>query len=63
MTDPTDTVHYDIVIVGGGMVGASLAVTLLPLNLRVALVETAPLESGHQPSFDERTTALPISIP
>ncbi len=49
---------FDIVIVGGGMVGASLAVTLLPLGLKVALIESTPLESGRQPSFDERTTAL-----
>jgi 2-octaprenyl-6-methoxyphenol hydroxylase len=49
---------YDIIIVGGGMVGASLAVTLLPLNLKVALIEATPLESAAQPSFDERTTAL-----
>src|SRR5690606_142168 len=48
----------DIVIVGGGMVGASLAVTLLPLGLKVALIEAAPLHSDRQPSFDERTTAL-----
>ena len=28
---------FDIAIVGGGMVGASLAVALAPLGLRVAL--------------------------
>ncbi len=49
---------FDIVIAGGGMVGASLAVTLLPLGLKVALIEATPLESAQQPSFDERTTAL-----
>jgi 2-octaprenyl-6-methoxyphenol hydroxylase len=49
---------FDIVIAGGGMVGASLAVTLLPLGLRVAMIETTALESAQQPSFDERTTAL-----
>jgi 2-octaprenyl-6-methoxyphenol hydroxylase len=40
------------------MIGASLAVALAPLGLRVVLVETAPLGSESQPSFDERTTAL-----
>lgn len=48
----------DVAIVGGGMVGSSLAVTLLPLGLKVALIEATPLESGGQPSFDERSTAL-----
>jgi 2-octaprenyl-6-methoxyphenol hydroxylase len=49
---------FDIVIVGGGMVGASLAVALAPLALKVALVESVPYDSAAQPSFDERTTAL-----
>jgi 2-octaprenyl-6-methoxyphenol hydroxylase len=49
---------YDIGIVGGGMVGASLAAALEPLGLRVALVEAVPYGSETQPSFDERTTAL-----
>ena len=48
----------DIAIVGGGMVGASLAVALAPLGLKVALIEAIPNESASQPSFDERTTAL-----
>jgi 2-octaprenyl-6-methoxyphenol hydroxylase len=47
-----------VTIVGGGMVGASLAVALAPLGLDVALVEAVPHGSGSQPSFDERTTAL-----
>jgi 2-octaprenyl-6-methoxyphenol hydroxylase len=49
---------FDITIVGGGMVGASLAVALAPLGLKVALVEEVPHGSASQPSFDERTTAL-----
>ena len=40
------------------MVGASLAVALAPLGLKVALVEAIPHDSASQPSFDERTTAL-----
>ncbi|MGH8263761.1 MAG: 2-octaprenyl-6-methoxyphenyl hydroxylase [Steroidobacteraceae bacterium] len=48
----------DVVIAGGGMIGASLAVALAPLGLRVALIEPASLGSESQPSFDERTTAL-----
>jgi 2-octaprenyl-6-methoxyphenol hydroxylase len=49
---------FDIAIVGGGMVGASLAVSLEGLGLRVALIEAVPNDSVSQPSFDERTTAL-----
>jgi 2-octaprenyl-6-methoxyphenol hydroxylase len=48
----------DIAIVGGGMVGASLAVSLEGLGLRVAVIEAVPHDSASQPSFDERTTAL-----
>jgi 2-octaprenyl-6-methoxyphenol hydroxylase len=49
---------FDIAIVGGGMVGASLAVSLQGLGVRVALIEAVPHDSASQPSFDERTTAL-----
>src|ERR1700729_3856574 len=52
------TETFDIAIVGGGMVGASLAVALAPLGLKVALVEAFAHDSAAQPSFDERTTAL-----
>src|SRR5271156_5158996 len=52
------TPTFDIAIVGGGMVGASLAVALAPLGLKVALVEAVAYDSASQPSFDERTTAL-----
>jgi 2-octaprenyl-6-methoxyphenol hydroxylase len=51
-------VSYDVAIVGGGMVGATLGVALAPLNLRVAIIEAVPATSAAQPSFDERTTAL-----
>jgi 2-octaprenyl-6-methoxyphenol hydroxylase len=51
-------VSFDVAIVGGGMVGATLSVALAPLNLRVALIEAIPHNAASQPSFDERTTAL-----
>src|SRR5579872_5837370 len=49
---------YDVMIVGGGMVGASLALALAPLRRKVALIEAFAPDSLSQPSFDERTTAL-----
>jgi 2-octaprenyl-6-methoxyphenol hydroxylase len=51
-------VSFDVAIVGGGMVGATLGVALAPLNVRVALIEAIPHNATAQPSFDERTTAL-----
>ena len=50
--------EWDVVIVGGGMVGASFALALRTTKLRVLLVEGVPPDSARQPSFDERTTAL-----
>lgn len=51
--------EYDLAIVGGGLVGASLALSLAPLGLRIALLEAvAPAQGEQHPSFDERTTAL-----
>ncbi len=48
----------DIAVIGGGMVGASLALALAAAGRRVVLIEgTAPDSRMHQ-SFDERTTAL-----
>jgi 2-octaprenyl-6-methoxyphenol hydroxylase len=48
----------DVVIVGGGMVGASLALALRGLGTRVLLIEGVAPTSQAQPSFDDRTTAL-----
>ena len=49
---------WDVVIVGGGMVGASFALALRSTSLRVLLIESVSPDSAAQPSFDERTTAL-----
>jgi 2-octaprenyl-6-methoxyphenol hydroxylase len=50
--------EVDVAVIGGGMVGASLAVALAGTGVRLLLVESAPFGSPAQPSFDERTTAL-----
>jgi 2-octaprenyl-6-methoxyphenol hydroxylase len=56
--DSPTTQSFDVAIVGGGMVGATLSVALAPLGLRIALIESIPHNDAAQPSFDERTTAL-----
>ncbi len=50
--------RVDVAIVGGGMVGASLALALAGTRLRVALIEAVRADAAEQTSFDERTTAL-----
>ena len=49
---------YDLVIVGGGMVGASLAIALAGRGLRMALIEAYPPGAEDQPSYDDRAIAL-----
>jgi 2-octaprenyl-6-methoxyphenol hydroxylase len=48
----------DVLIVGGGLVGSSLAIALDGAGLRVALVEAVPPRVDLQPSYDERNLAL-----
>jgi len=59
--------QYDVVIAGGGMVGASLALALSRQSggaIRVLVVESFPLPPAnsagpvYRPSFDARSTAL-----
>jgi 2-octaprenyl-6-methoxyphenol hydroxylase len=50
--------RVDVAIIGGGMVGASLAVALAGTGVSTMLVEGTAPGSKTQPSFDDRTTAL-----
>jgi 2-octaprenyl-6-methoxyphenol hydroxylase len=58
MTESLQAREFDVAIAGGGLVGASLALALAPLGLRIALIEAVASGSVEHPSFDERTTAL-----
>jgi 2-octaprenyl-6-methoxyphenol hydroxylase len=49
---------YDLVIVGGGMVGASLVLALAGRGLRVALVEAHQADADSSPGYDDRAIAL-----
>jgi 2-octaprenyl-6-methoxyphenol hydroxylase len=48
----------DVAIVGGGLVGASLALALCGTGKSVALIEAVANDAATQPSFDDRTSAL-----
>ena len=49
---------YDLIIIGGGMAGATFACALAPSGLSIALVEAVAPETGKQPGYDDRTVAL-----
>ena len=49
---------FDLVIVGGGLVGGSLACALRGSGLRVCSVEAVAADAASQPSYDERVIAL-----
>ncbi|MDD2885472.1 MAG: UbiH/UbiF family hydroxylase [Dechloromonas sp.] len=48
--------HFDLIIVGGGLAGASLAVALRDSRLRIALVEAMPPQ--RPPGWDSRIYAV-----
>jgi len=49
---------YDILIVGGGLVGASLAAALRDSPFSIGVIEAVPLSATRHPSYDERMLAL-----
>lgn len=51
-------VRCDVAVIGGGLVGASLACALAPLGLKVALLEAQEPSSVSAASFDDRALAL-----
>ncbi len=54
-----DNPIYDIIIVGGGLVGASLAAALRATPLKIGIIEAAPwFTDKRPPSYDDRIIAL-----
>jgi len=60
MNVPTLSAPHEsgVLIIGGGLVGASLAIALDTAGLAVTLVEAAAPRADAQPSYDERNLAL-----
>ncbi len=54
----TNRKKYDVLIVGGGMIGASMACALANQKLKIAVIEAFPFRSNNQPSYDARSIAL-----
>ena len=50
--------EFDIMVVGGGLVGASLAVGLAGRGQRVGMIEAIKRDADHQPSYDDRTLVV-----
>ena len=61
MENKTDNTDFDVIIVGGGLVGASLACALADSALRIAIIEAFPFSNNdteYHPAFDARSVAL-----
>jgi 2-octaprenyl-6-methoxyphenol hydroxylase len=52
---------FDVVVLGGGLIGASLLCTLREQDLKIALIDIAPLCSDRENSLDARALALSLT--
>lgn len=58
MSEVATNNHFDLIIIGGGLAGASLACALKDTSLKIAVVEAFELNTDSQPCYDDRTVAL-----
>lgn len=49
---------FDILIVGGGLVGSALATALKNTSFRIGMIEARPLVANTDPDYNERSVAL-----
>jgi len=52
---------FDIIIVGGGAVGAAFACALKISNLKIAVIEAVSPKADIQPSYDDRGLSISLS--
>ena len=52
---------FDIVLAGGGLVGAATAIGLARSGHRVGLLEASSRQANHQPSYDDRTLVINLA--
>ena len=57
-SSPPSSTRSPVLIVGGGLVGASLAIALDAAGVDAVMVEAAAPRADAQPSYDERNLAL-----
>ena len=58
MSEKTTDNPFDLIIIGGGLAGASLVCALKHSSLKIAVVEAYPVNADSQPSYDDRTVAF-----
>ena len=49
---------FDIIVIGGGMVGMAAALSLSKLNVKIALLESQVAQNNSHPSYDDRTLVV-----
>lgn len=54
----TESDHYDVIIAGAGLAGATFALAAAQGGLKVVLVDPQPFSAQMAPSFDGRSTAI-----
>ena len=54
----TSLIEADVAIIGGGLAGLTLALGLEQAGVRIALVDSLPVDDRLAPEFDGRASAL-----